>query len=99
MELKTQDRITLEKLEKYFALSNKALQIIKSSIASGNEKKAKECIEMIEAYLKDSQHFKTKADYINAFACINYAHGWIDASCRLGIFKVNDNKLFAVNGK
>ncbi len=94
-----QNHITKEKLEKYFSLSNKALQIIKTSIVKGQENKAKEALEMIEAYLDDAKHFEKQGDFINAFACINYAHGWIDASCRLGVFKVRDSKLFAVSEK
>ncbi len=94
---KTQSTSTKEKLEKYYNLSNKALNIIQSSIVKGQEEKAKEVLEMVEAYLKDAKHFEKQGNLINAFAAINYAHGWIDASCRLGIFKVNDNKLFAVD--
>ncbi len=90
-------KITPQKLARYHSLSSKALEIIKSSIVKGQEAKPKEVIEMVEAYLSDSQHFKKNKDFINAFACVNYAHGWIDASCRLGIFKVNNSKVFAVD--
>ncbi len=93
MEKKT--RITQEKLEKYYSLSKEALKIIKASIIKGKESQAKEVLEMVECYLKDSKHFEEKNDWVNAFACINYAHGWIDCACRLKIFKVNDPKLFA----
>ena len=51
---------------------------------------------MAENYLKDAKFFEKKGDYINAFAAINYAHGWIDSGVRLGIFDVNDDKLFTV---
>ena len=40
--------------------------------------------------------FQKKGDFVNSFAALNYAHGWIDSGVRLGIFKVNDNKLFTV---
>ena len=91
--------ITKEKLESYYALSKEALEIIKSSIVKGKEIQAKEVIEMVSCYLSDAKHFQKNKDFINAFACVNYAHGWIDASCRLNIFKVNNSKLFAVNGQ
>jgi len=38
-----------------------------------------------------------KQDIVNAFACLNYAHGWLDCGARLGIFKVADNRLFVVD--
>ena len=96
--------ITKEKLESYYALSKEALEIIKSSIIEGQEARAKEVIEMTECYLSDAKHFQKNNDFVNAFACINYAHGWIDCACRLKIFKINNNNnnnnmLFAVDAK
>jgi hypothetical protein len=88
--------ITKEKLEKYSALTIKALKEIKENIIRGREKQAKEIIEMASNYLSDAGHFESKRDFVNAFAAINYAHGWIDAGVRLGIFDVNDNRLFTV---
>ncbi|HID47254.1 MAG TPA: DUF357 domain-containing protein, partial [Methanococcaceae archaeon] len=32
-------------------------------------------------------------DYINGFASLNYAYGWIDAGVRLGIFDVGDDDV------
>ena len=50
---------------------------------------------MVENYFKDAMHFKEKGDLINAFAALNYAHGWLDAGARIGIFDVHDSNLFA----
>ena len=88
--------LTKEKVEKYFKISDKALNICRKSISKGNEKQAKEILEMVECYLSDSEHFRKKGDFVNAFASINYAHGWIDCGARLEIFKVKDDRLFAV---
>ena len=55
----------------------------------------KEFIDMIERYLSDAEHFQKKGDLVNAFAALNYAHGWLDAGARLGIFDVHDSELFA----
>ena len=66
----------------------------KSSI--GKKKQSEEILLMVECYLKDSLYFKEKKDYVNAFACLNYAHGWLDCGARLKIFDVKDNKLFSV---
>jgi hypothetical protein len=91
-----EDKITKEKLEKYYGLSSKALGIVKKSIKKGKEKQAKEIILMVECYLSDAKHFEKNNDYVNAFAAINYAHGWLDSGARLKIFQVTDNQLFTI---
>ncbi len=93
---KIKDRITKEKIEKYFNLTTKALEIAKKSISKAREKDAEEIILTVECYLSDAKHFEKNMDYINSFACLNYAHGWLDAGARLKIFNVNDNNLFTV---
>ena len=90
------DKITSEKLEKYFKVSGDALKIIKKSIIKGKEKEAKEILEMVENYLSDARHFEKKEDFVNAFAALNYAHGWIDSGVRLEVFEVDDDKLFTI---
>ncbi len=90
------DRITKEKIEKYLSLTLKALETAKKSIAKGAEREAKEIIDMASNYLSDTEYFYKKGDLVNAFAAINYAHGWIDAGARLGIFNVKDSKLFTI---
>jgi len=91
-----EDKITKEKLEKYFNITEKALGQIKKNIIKEKEEPAKEIIEMASNYLSDAHHFQNKKDLVNAFASINYAHGWIDSGVRLGIFDVHDDKLFTV---
>ena len=91
-----QDRITEEKLRKYFKLTSVALKEVKKKIIKGKENYAKEIIEMVENYLSDAKHFQQKEDFVNAFAALNYAHGWIDSGVRLDIFDVKDDKLFTV---
>ncbi|MDD2444964.1 MAG: DUF357 domain-containing protein [Candidatus Nanoarchaeia archaeon] len=88
--------ITLEKIEKYFNLTNKALIEIKKNIIKGKENQAKEIIEMVTNYLYDAKHFLNKKDYVNCFAALNYSHGWIDSGVRLKIFDVHDDKLFTI---
>ncbi|MBU1136476.1 MAG: DUF357 domain-containing protein [Nanoarchaeota archaeon] len=94
--MKISDRITKQKLEKYLKITETALKIIKKNINQKNKKQAKKIIEMSENYLSDSKYFKSKKDFVNAFAAINYAHGWIDTGTCLGIFNVKDNKLFVL---
>lgn len=88
--------LTKEKIEKYFFVTESALKEIKKKIISGKENYAKEIIEMVENYVSDAHHFYSKGDYINAFAALNYSHGWIDSGVRLDIFDVKDDKLFTV---
>jgi len=89
-------QITKQKLEKYFTITKTALKIVKKNIIKGKEKYAKEIIDMVENYLSDAKHFESKKDYVNSFAALNYAHGWLDSGVRLDIFDVKDDKLFTV---
>ncbi|MBM3234571.1 DUF357 domain-containing protein, partial [Candidatus Pacearchaeota archaeon] len=85
-----ENTITPEKIEKYHEITEKALNVAKKNIAKGKEKEASEIIKMVSCYLQDSEYFEKKEDYINSFAAINYAHGWLDAGARLKIFLVKD---------
>ncbi len=91
-----QNKITKEKLEKYFSITEKALKKTKNKIIKGKETQAKEIFQMAENYLSDARYFESKKDFINAFAAINYAHGWLDSGVRLDIFDVKDNKIFTI---
>ena len=86
--------IPKQKLEKYFNLTSKALKKAEKNIIK--EKHAKEIIDMVKNYLSDAKHFEKNSDFVNAFAAINYAHGWLDSGVRLDVFNVNDDKLFTV---
>lgn len=90
------DKITSEKLEKYFKLTETALKEVKENIVEGKENYAKEIIEMVENYLSDAKHFQEKGDFVNCFGALNYAHGWLDSGVRLDVFDVKDDKLFTV---
>jgi len=90
------DKITKEKLEKYFKLTSTALKEVKKNVIKGKENYAKEIISMVENYLSDAEHFWKKGDFVNAFAALNYSHGWIDSGVRLDIFNVKDDKLFTI---
>ena len=89
-----------QKLEKYFALTGKALKKIKiNSKATINvERAAQDFLDMAQRYYEDAKHFEKKGDKLTAFAALNYAHGWLDAGARLGIFDVQgDSALFTVD--
>lgn len=88
--------ITSKKLEKYRKLTSIALKIAKDSVIKGKEKEAEEIIKMTSNYLSDSEYFEKNNDFVNAFAALNYAHGWLDAGARLGIFDVSDDNFFTI---
>jgi len=91
-----ENQITKEKIEKYRKLTEKALEIAKKAISKGREKEAKEILDMVSAYLSDAKYFEKQGNYVNAFAAINYAHGWLDSGSKLGIFDVKDSRLFVI---
>ena len=91
-----QDKITKQKLDKYYNLTKKALEKVKNSVVKGKEEEAKEIIDMVSNYISDAKYFEKKQDFVNAFAALNYAHGWLDSGVRLGIFDVKDNELFTI---
>jgi len=91
-----QDKITKQRLKKYFSLTSEALKIAEKSEIKGKEKEFLEIIKMVKNYLSDARYFESKDDFVNAFAALNYAHGWLDAGARLDIFNVDDDKLFTV---
>ena len=90
--------ITKEKLLKYFSITGEAISKAKDS-SNGTElvSEREDFLDMISRYYSDAEHFFSKEDYVNAFAALNYAHGWLDAGARLGIFDVKDSRLFTVD--
>lgn len=91
-----EDTVTPEKVKKYFSLTESALEIVKKNIITGKENEAKEIIDMVSNYVSDAHHFGDKEDLVNAFAALNYAHGWLDSGVRLRVFDVDDDRLFTV---
>ncbi|HLC95791.1 MAG TPA: DUF357 domain-containing protein [Candidatus Nanoarchaeia archaeon] len=90
--------ITDEKLKKYFSVTEKALGLaLKSGNRTGMKAERDDCLDMIQRYCSDAEHFYKKGDFINAFAALNYAHGWLDCGARIGLFDVHDSSLFTVD--
>lgn len=92
----SKDKITKEKLKKYFSMTEKALAMAKKSIAKKKIKEAHAILDMAERYYKDALWFQEKKDFVNAFACLNYSHGWLDCGSKLGIFNVKDPRFFVL---
>ena len=89
--------ITKEKILKYFTITKEALDMAIDKFDQDRLKDAEDFFDMASRYYSDAQHFYSKEDYINAFAAVNYAHGWLDAGARIGLFKVKDSRLFTVD--
>jgi len=92
--------ISEEKLEKYFTITGKALKKVKIAEEKKINWKAKaeDFLDMAQRYYDDAKYFESKDDKVNAFAALAYAHGWLDAGARLGLFDVDgDNVLFTVD--
>jgi hypothetical protein len=94
-----QDRIGEKKIDKYLDTTKRALEKLKiaAPARSFNRKLAESFLELANSYFADANHFKQEGDYVNAFACVNYAHGWLDAGARIGLFDVSeDDRLFTL---
>lgn len=94
------NEITPAKLDKYFDVTARALKKVKIAAESPIhwQKSAEDFLDMAQRYYDDAKHFMDKGDYVTAFAAINYAHGWLDAGARLGLFDVGkDSTLFTVD--
>ena len=103
-KMNQQNSITSEKLKKYFDITGRALKKVK--IVSKNQimsdkvwkKNAEDFLDMAQRYFDDAHYFEKKGDVVTAFAALNYAHGWLDAGARIGLFDVGgDSELFVVD--
>lgn len=84
------------RLDKYFDLTRKALQEARKHINKGRKDEAEIILDMASRYLQDAEFFRKQDHYVNAFAAINYAHGWLDTGSKLGIFEVSNSSLFVI---
>ncbi|MBD3310061.1 DUF357 domain-containing protein [Candidatus Woesearchaeota archaeon] len=93
-------QITDSRLEKYFDVTGRALKKVKIAREKRIDWKAsaEDFLDMATRYFEDAKHFRDKGDIVTAFAALNYAHGWLDAGARLGLFDVDhDSELFTVD--
>lgn len=93
------DTITEERLSRYLDVTNRALEKLRVAAPprSFGKRLADDFLNMATSYYNDALHFRTEGDLVNAFASVNYAHGWLDCGARLGLFDVGeDDKLFTL---
>lgn len=89
--------ISKEKLGHYFSVTKAALGQAEAALNQEEKSKAEDFLDMASRYYQDALFFAENGDLVNAFAAVNYAHGWLDAGARIGLFKVTDSKLFTVD--
>ena len=90
--------ITQEKLDKYFSITKEALDMAQPAFDETRREIAADFFDMAQRYYNDAQFFlNEKQDMVLAFAALNYAHGWLDAGARIGLFQVKDSRLFTVD--
>jgi uncharacterized protein len=92
-----ENTISEERLEKYFTITQEALALATVNINPDFHGAALEALDMVERYVSDAHHFRAKGDWVNAFAALNYAHGWLDCGARNKLFDVHDSRLFTVD--
>lgn len=94
------NQITDEKLDKYFKVTGDALEKLTKILPKKThlDTISEDFLLMAKSYYNDAKHFKNNDDNVTAFAALNYAHGWLDAGARLGLWDVeHDSKLFTVD--
>lgn len=91
--------LTAARVDRYLDLTERALA--KLTIAppprSYLREVAEDFLKMARSYASDGAAFRREGSLADAFACVNYAHGWLDAGARLGLFDVGeDDQLFTL---
>jgi len=94
---KKKDHVTVKKLEKYFKVTGKALEMARAAVDKTRIKEAMDFLDMASRYYSDAGHFRNKNEYVLALSALNYAHGWLDAGARIKLFDVHDSTIFTVD--
>ena len=91
------NEVTEQKLDKYFKITGTALKELeirgKAGLCINGEMVANDFRDMAQRYFDDAKHFKEKGDFVTAYGALNFAHGFLDAGARLGLFKTKTKGL------
>jgi len=95
------DRVTVELVEKYLDLTarakEKATPIPTSEGGDADATRLADMMRMCDDYAADARHFMETGDLVRAFGAINYAHAWLDAAVRIGLLDGHgDDQLFTL---
>lgn len=93
-----ENELTQEHLDKYFKITGEAIEMVKTHPMDVDRmEQANDFLDMATRYFSDAKHFQEQGKWLLAFGALNYAHGWLDAGARSGLFKVKDDRLFTVD--
>ncbi|MEM3851575.1 MAG: DUF357 domain-containing protein [Methanomassiliicoccales archaeon] len=87
------ETIREERLTRYLKLAEEALSSVHIAVSTHGTMRnvAEDMFRMASDYISDAKHFVSEGKYVDAFACINYAYGWLDAGARTGLFDVGED--------
>ena len=90
--------VSEDKIKQYFSVGKEALALAKEKgVNKEKEQQGETILDMAQRYIEDAEWFYEKGDVVNAFAALNYAHGWLDCGARLDILRVKDSRLFTTD--
>ncbi len=87
-------------VEKDIGLTERALAKVRIAPPKRSHlrKGAEDFLTMARSYCEDAKHVRDRGELDKALANINYAHGWLDAGARVGLFDVGeDDQLFTLS--
>ena len=87
------------KLEKYFEVTAEAIKKVKISknLNAKSKISAEEIFDLSKRYYEDAKYFEKKGDILNAYGAVVYSHAFLDVGARIGLFDVDDDRLFMVD--
>ncbi len=91
--------ISEDVLEHYFDVTGKALEKVRIAVPENSHLHpvAVDFLGMAKAYYDDAHYFREHGDFVRALGAVYYAHAWLDAGARLGLFDVgDDHELFTL---
>ena len=91
--------ITKERMDQYLNTTAKAIDKVAIAPPPRSHLKnlAEDFLAMAMSYFMDAKAFARDGNYVLAYGAVNYAHGWLDAGARMGLFDVDeDDQLFTL---
>ena len=88
-----------KKVAHYESLTKKGLEKISILARKGTKEYAiaVDYVSMARNYFFDAQHFRKQGEWLIALAAFSYAHAWLDAGVRAGLFDgKEDDQLFTL---
>src|SRR5207302_7302441 len=88
-------------VDRDIALTERALGKAKIAVPERSHlrKVAEDFVTMARSYYADAKHFRDAGELDKALANVNYAHGWLDAGARIGLFEVGcDDQRLTLRG-